>query len=119
MVPISRRDLLASLLVLPTALRADSDWMPLFDGRTLHGWKAGENSRSFRVVDGQIAASGPRSHLFYTGRMRNASFKNFELRAEVMPQRGGRVRHLLSHRVPAERLAGKGVQGSDQQHLPG
>ncbi len=88
MVPISRRDLLASLLVLPTALRADSDWIPLFDGRTLRGWKAGENSHSFRVVDGQIAASGPRSHLFYTGRTRNASFKNFELRAEVMPHVG-------------------------------
>jgi len=88
MVPISRRDLLASLLVLPTTLRADPDWMPLFDGRTLRGWKASENSRSFRVVDGQIAAGGPRSHLFYTGRTRNASFKNFELRAEVMPRAG-------------------------------
>jgi histidinol phosphatase-like PHP family hydrolase len=54
----------------------------------LHGWKAGENSRSFRVVDGQIAVGGPRSHLFYTGRARNASFKNFELRAEVMPRAG-------------------------------
>ena len=88
MVPISRRDLLASLLVLPTTLRAEADWIPLFDGRTLHGWKAGENSRSFRVVDGQIAAAGPRAHLFYTGRARNASFKNFELKAEVMPGAG-------------------------------
>jgi len=88
MVPLSRRDLLASLLVLPTTLCAEDDWMPLFDGHTLHGWRAGENKGSFRVVDGQIAASGPRSHLFYTGRTRNASFKNFEFQAEVRPNAG-------------------------------
>jgi hypothetical protein len=80
--------LLASLLVLPTTLRAEDDWVPLFDGRTLHGWKADENKGSFRVVDGQIVASGPRSHLFYTGRVQNATFKNFEFRAEVMPHAG-------------------------------
>jgi len=88
MVPLSRRDLLASLLILPAALRAEDDWVPLFDGRTLQGWKAGENKGSFRVVDGQIVASGPRSHLFYTGQVHNASFKNFEFRAEVMPHAG-------------------------------
>ncbi len=55
---------------------------------TLHGWKARENSRAFRVVEGQIAADGPRSHLFYTGPVRNASFKNFELRVDVMPRSG-------------------------------
>jgi hypothetical protein len=88
MAPISRRDLLASLLALPSTLRGDTDWVPLFDGRTLHGWKARENSRAFRVVDSQITASGPRSHLFYTGRMQNASFKNFELRVDVMPGPG-------------------------------
>jgi histidinol phosphatase-like PHP family hydrolase len=88
MVPISRRDLLASLLALPATLHAEAGWISLFDGRSLHGWKAGENRGSFRVVDGQIAASGPRSHLFYTGRVSNASFKNFEFRAEVMPRAG-------------------------------
>ena len=89
MVPISRRDLLASLLVLPAALHAEDDWVPLFDGRTLHGWKAGENHGSFRVVDGQIVASGPRSYLFCTGReIPNDGFKNFELMAEVMPHTG-------------------------------
>ena len=88
MVPISRREMLASLLVVPATLHAEADWIPLFDGRTLRGWKAGENRGSFRVVDGQIVASGPRAHLFYTGRVGNASFKNFELQAEVMPSAG-------------------------------
>jgi hypothetical protein len=88
MVPISRRELLASLLVLPAALRGEADWIPLFDGRTLDGWKASESGGSFRVVDGQIAADGPRSHLFYTGSVRNAGFKNFELKADVMARPG-------------------------------
>ena len=88
MVPISRRELLASLLVLPAALRGEADWIPLFDGRTLDGWKASESRGSFRVVDGQIAADGPRSHLFYTGSVRNADFKNFELKADVMARPG-------------------------------
>jgi hypothetical protein len=88
MNPLSRREMLASLLVVPAALRADEEWFPLFDGRTLHGWKAGENKHSFRVADGQIAAGGAHSHLFYNGRIRNASFKNFELKAEFMPSAG-------------------------------
>jgi len=88
MVTISRRDLLASLLVLPAALRGDADWIPLFDGRTLDGWRASESRGSFRVVDGQIAADGPRSHLFYTGSVRNADFKNFELKTDVMARPG-------------------------------
>jgi len=88
MVPLSRREMLASLLVVPATLHAEAEWMPLFDGRTLHGWKAAESRTSFRAVDGQIVASGSPSHLFYTGRMGNASFKNFELQAEVMPHTG-------------------------------
>ena len=84
MLPLSRRELLASMLVLPATLRAQSDWIPLFDGHSLNGWKAVDNKNSFRVRDGQIAADGPRSHLFYTGKIRNADFKNFELKVDVM-----------------------------------
>jgi len=92
MVSLSRRELLASLLALPgalpAALPAKDDWIPLFDGRTLRGWKAGGMEDSWRVVDGQIAADGPRSHLYYAGRVRNAAFKNFELKAEVLARPG-------------------------------
>ena len=84
MVPISRRDLLGSFLALPMLLDADDGWIPLFDGHTLDGWKAGGAQDSFRAIDGQIAVDGPRSHLFYAGTLRNAQFKNFELQAEVM-----------------------------------
>ena len=110
MQPISRRDLLASLLVLPAMSWADSDWIPLFDGRTLNGWKPGGNKSSFRVVDGQIAAEGPHSHLFYTGKVRNADFKNFELKAEVMTRPGANSGIYFHTKLQQEGWPGKGFE---------
>jgi hypothetical protein len=67
----------------------DADgWISLFDGKSLEGWKASENPSSFRVEDGAIVCDGPRSHLFYLGKDGQASFKNFEFRAEVMTTPG-------------------------------
>src|SRR5260370_637457 len=86
---ISRRSLLTTALALPLVSRAANDWTPLFDGRSLDGWKASENTGSWRVTDGLIAADGPRSHLFYTGPLRNGDFKNFEFKADVMTREGG------------------------------
>jgi hypothetical protein len=90
MNPISRRGALASLAGAAVAARAQSggEWIPLFDGKTLTGWKANENEKSWTVKDGCLAGAGPRSHLFYTGPVHNANFKNFELRAEVMTRDG-------------------------------
>ncbi len=73
--------------VIPVAIAQDG-WVRLFDGRTLNGWKAGENPSSFRVADGSIAADGPRAHLFYAGGGQTAEFKNFEFMAEVMTRPG-------------------------------
>jgi len=69
-----------------TVTAAGDGWVPLFDGRTLTGWRPSENQGSWKVVDGQLAADGPRSHLFYTGPVANARFRNFELEAEVLTQ---------------------------------
>jgi hypothetical protein len=83
----SRREWLTSLLALPVLSCARDEWISLFDGRTLDGWKANEHAATFSVADGQIVAEGPRSHLFYVGGG-DADFKNFELRAEVMSRPG-------------------------------
>jgi hypothetical protein len=56
----------------------------LFNGHSLEGWKAGGHAHSFRVEDGNIVAAGPRGYLFFT----NASFKNFDLKAEVLTRPG-------------------------------
>ncbi len=74
--------------VLWTSLAWPQGWMPLFDGRSLDGWRAGENAASFRVVEGRIACDGPRSHLFYIGSDGKADFKNFEFSTEVLTQDG-------------------------------
>ena len=63
---------------------ADDGWVSLFDGKTLAGWKAGGNTKTFSVRDGMIVAEGPRSHLFYAGPVGNHDFTNFELKADVM-----------------------------------
>lgn len=58
----------------------------IFDGKSLAGWKANENTDSWKVVDGEIVCHGPRSHLFYVGSDGAASptFKNFHFKAEVL-----------------------------------
>jgi len=89
---IARILALIGLVTLTTGAAAvaaeDSGWVSLFDGKTLAGWKASEHAGSFKVVDGMIAADGDRSHLFYVGSGPQASFKNFELKAEVLARPG-------------------------------
>jgi hypothetical protein len=59
-------------------------WQSLFDGKSLNGWTANENKDTFSVQDGMIVVKGSRSHLFYTGPVNNANFKNFEWKADVL-----------------------------------
>ncbi len=88
----TRREVLGLLLAAPavrfTYAEDKSNWIPLFDGKSLNEWKASERPDAFSVADGQIVAHGGRSHLFYTGPIRNARFKNFELSADVMTRPG-------------------------------
>ena len=60
------------------------EWISLFDGHSLNGWKVGENAGTFSVKDGQIVVHGPTAHLFYEGDYKNHDFKNFELKVDVM-----------------------------------
>jgi len=77
------------ILCLPWfSMASAQDWQPLFDGKTLRGWKAGEAPGSFKVINGCITGDGPRSHLFYVGPDGKADFKNFELAVEVMTRNG-------------------------------
>jgi len=89
---LTRRDLLALMLAAPVSAYAfgdeSGDWISLFDGKSLDEWTLNEHAGSFRVVHGQIATLGGPSHLFYTGPVRNADFKNFELSADVMTRPG-------------------------------
>lgn len=76
-----RNILLVLAVMLAVSCSRDSgEWVEMFNGKDLTGWKAGENPQSFKVEDGLLVCSGERGHLFLET---DRPFKNFELEAEV------------------------------------
>ena len=64
--------------------KKEDGFISLFNGKDLAGWKAGENTDTWKVVDGHMACNGQRSHLFYVGEVKDHVFKNFEFKADVL-----------------------------------
>ena len=63
---------------------ASSEWISMFNGKDLSGWKVStENPGSFKVEDGILIVDGPRAHLFYTGPNGDAKMRNFEFEATI------------------------------------
>ena len=67
----------------------EEGFVSLFDGKTLNGWKVGENADLFQVHDGMIVMECPATiqspaHLFYVGDVNHHDFKNFDLKVDVM-----------------------------------
>lgn len=60
----------------------------LFNGTDLTGWKIAGPPESFSVKDGAIVANGAASHAYYDGPFRSHSFRNFELKVDVMTRQG-------------------------------
>jgi hypothetical protein len=85
MYPRLRTVLAALLVILPClgsiALADDEVWVPLFDGKTLEGWKVRGGFASYKVEDGAIVGStvesSPNTFLC------KGDFKDFELELEV------------------------------------
>jgi hypothetical protein len=73
---------------LLSATKQKQKWVSLFDGKTLNGWKVGENPETFKVEDGAIVVNGKVAHLFYDGKEGNHDFKNFELKLDIMTMPG-------------------------------
>jgi len=67
---------------------ASDEWINLFDGESLDGWKASENPKTFFVEDNMIVTFGDRSHLFYMGENGEASFRDFELSVDIKTMEG-------------------------------
>lgn len=63
-------------------------WVSIFDGKTLNGWKVGENPQTFKVEDGMIIVNGEVAHLFYNGSLQEHNFKNFEFKTDVKTMPG-------------------------------
>lgn len=90
---------LALALVWPLATAplaaqtTDEGFVSLFDGKTLDGWKIGNNAELFSVHDGMIVMDCPATnhhpaHLFYDGPVSGHEFKNFDLRVDVLTYPG-------------------------------
>jgi 3-keto-disaccharide hydrolase len=71
-------------ILLSLHVQAQSDWISLFDGKSLNGWKVGDNASTFSVDSGMIKVNGNTAHLFYDGPVKDHNFKNFEFKADVM-----------------------------------
>ena len=70
---------LAMLLLLAAcSAGTSSEWISLFDGQSLDGWKASENADSWKIENGALVTAGERSHLFYEGELLDHNFRNFE-----------------------------------------
>ena len=82
--------LLATFYCCSTAKNttATDGWIPLFDGKTLSGWRVNENDSTFSIENGAIKVNGRISHIFYEGSVMNHEFRNFEFRARVMTTPG-------------------------------
>lgn len=88
LAPVLAVSLILSLASAATA--KEPEWICLFDGKSLDGWKESGGKGSFSVDDGAIVANGKRmGHLFYAGKEeKDAVFKNFEFKADVMTTPG-------------------------------
>ncbi len=74
------------LAVGKQSVAADPEWISLFDGKSLEGWKKVGNAESvWEVKDGAITGSGPPSMLVTT----TGPYKNFRYRAEIKINDGG------------------------------
>ena len=81
--------LLATSSLAADTSRPEEGFVTLFNGKTLDGWKVGDNADVFQVRDGMIVMECPATnhhpaHLFYVGDVNDHNFKNFDLRVDVM-----------------------------------
>src|SRR6266436_6092745 len=104
---ITRLFLLALAAGLQVAAPAvEPGFTSLFNGKDFTGWKISGPAESFTIQDGAIVAKGATSHCYYDGGFRNHSFRNFELKVDVMTRAGsnGGVYVLTELQEPAAGL---------------
>jgi 3-keto-disaccharide hydrolase len=69
-------------VVLQTG-KTEPGFTQLFNGKDWTGWKVA-NEASFKIQDGAIVANGSAGHAYYDGPFMNHTFRNFELKVDVM-----------------------------------
>jgi hypothetical protein len=61
----------------------EAGWTTLFNGKDFTSWKISK-PESFKIENGAIVANGTAGHAYYDGAFRNHTFRNFELKVDVM-----------------------------------
>ena len=105
---VMREEFFATLADPAVYAPAEKGWIRLFDGKTLDGWKASDNQRSWKVENGALKGSGPRSHLFYVGK--HAPFTDFEFKADVMTLPGSNSGIYFHTRYQPRGWPGAGIE---------
>ena len=93
----------------------EEGFVSLFDGKTLNGWKVGDNATLFHVEDGVIIMDCPAdnkrpAHLFYDGDVNGHTFKNFDLRVDVMTYPGANSGIYFHTEFQNAGFPGKGLE---------
>ena len=120
-----RRTLLTNLLFVTLfawSPAAEAEWVTIFDGKNLSGWKSNdETPNCFTVENGKLKVSGGRAHLFYAGDGDSEpSIKNFELKLRVMttPQANSGVYFHTTYQAEGWPSAGFECQVNSTQKDP-
>ena len=77
-------------LVVAIALQTpapEAGFTSLFNGKDFTGWRVA-NPEAFSIADGAIVARGTPGHAYYDGPFMNHTFRNFELKVDVMTKPG-------------------------------
>ncbi len=75
-------------LMQASAPTVEPGFTSLFNGKDFTGWKIAGPAESFKIEDGAIVANGSASHAYYDGPVGNHSFRNFEVKVDVMTRAG-------------------------------
>ena len=99
MALITRLVALVIGLGLPLAAPAtEPGFTSLFNGKDFSGWKIAGPPETFTIQDGAIVAKGAASHCYYDGPFKKHSFRDFELKVDIMTRQGSNG-GAMSHRI--------------------
>ena len=83
LISIFLLSLLTSLFAADGLADHHHEWISLFNGRDLEGWKISDHKESVKVDDGMLVVDGPKAHAFFVGGNGKAEFKDFHFQAQV------------------------------------
>ena len=89
---------IACILAFPLASAKDSEFKPLFDGKTLAGWTALPGGK-WEVVDGAILGTSPKSERRHGILLSNKEFSDFVVKAKFRVHQGDSGFYFRAKRV--------------------